>query len=77
MNLAELNLNLTADFWVLVKIVILFGLLFYLGFSIVIIRQAQLMTKTVAGSLDRVIRSISLGHFIFTAVIFVLVVIFL
>ena len=74
---AELNTIIVENVWVFVKIGILFSLLFYLGFSLMIIRQAQLMTKTVAGELDRKIHIISWAHFIFTALVFLGVVVFI
>jgi len=59
------------------KLFALFGMLIYLSFSIVVIRQSQLMTRTVTGELDRIINIFAWGHFILNAVIFVVVLLFL
>jgi hypothetical protein len=61
----------------IIKVGVLFGLLVYMGFSILIVRQAQLMTRTVAGELDRLVNALSWGHFALGALVFLLVLLFL
>lgn len=56
----------------LLKVLVLLGLLFYIFFAVLIIRQTSLMTRTVQGKLDRVIRIMSWAHFTFAVFIFVL-----
>jgi hypothetical protein len=54
----------------ILKIMILFGVLIYMAFSLLVIRQTQLMTRTITGKLDRSIRVISWIHFLITVFIF-------
>jgi len=53
---------LTLDVWGVVKVSILFGLGLYLVFAVVVIRQVQLMSKALNGSLDLPLRLIALIH---------------
>jgi hypothetical protein len=69
--------GLEAPIWGVAKLVILVGLLFYLVFAVVVIRQVQLMTKTVAGELDRTIRIVSWIHFALVVGVFLGVFLFL
>jgi uncharacterized membrane protein YozB (DUF420 family) len=63
--------------WEVMKLVVLTALIFYLVFTIVVIRQVQLMTRTVTGEIDQVIQVIAWLHFGLTAAIFVLALLFL
>jgi len=63
--------------WGVAKLIILVGLLFYLVFAVVVIRQVQLMTKTIAGELDRTIRIVSWIHFALSVGVFLGVFLFL
>lgn len=53
---------ITLDVWGVVKVLILFGLGLYLVFALVVIRQVQLMSKSLNGSLDLPLRLIALVH---------------
>lgn len=57
-----------------VKLAVLFSLLLYLVFAVVVIRQVQLMARTVQveGKLDGAIRLVSWIHFTLAIVIFLL-----
>ena len=61
----------------ILKILILVGLLLYMAFSLLVIRQTKLMTRTVTGTLDRPIKVISWLHFFLTASIFLAAFLFL
>jgi hypothetical protein len=50
--------------WGVVKIAYLFGLGLYLVFALVVIKQSQQMTKTIADGLAKPINLISYGHFL-------------
>ncbi len=63
--------------WELIKLVVLFCLLLYLGFAVVVIREVQLMTRTVAGKLDSAISIISWIHFVLAIGIFLAALIML
>ena len=52
----------TLDVWEVVKVLILFGLGLYLVFALVVIRQVQLMSKSLNGSLDLPLRLMALVH---------------
>ena len=69
--------GLDAPIWCVVKIIILVGFFFYLVFAVVVSRQFQLMTKTVAGELDRTIRIVSWIHFALVVGVFLGVLQFL
>lgn len=77
MTFGELSLVVNESMLALLKILILFGLLLYLSFSILIVRQVQLMTKTVTGELDRTVRMLSWGHFLISAMVFILALVIL
>lgn len=63
--------------WEIAKLFVLTGLLFYMLFAIVVIRQVQLMMRTVTGELDRAIRSVAWVHFILAVGIFLMALLFL
>lgn len=56
----------------ILKIIILIGILIYMAFSLLVIRQTQLMTRTITGKLDKPIRVISWIHFLITTFIFLI-----
>ncbi len=56
----------------ILKIIILIGILIYKAFSLLVIRQTQLMTRTITGKLDKPIRVISWIHFLITTFIFLI-----
>ncbi len=56
----------------ILKIIILFGVLIYMAFSLLVIRQTQLMTRTITGKLDKPIKVISWIHFLITVLIFLI-----
>lgn len=63
--------------WGLAKLFVLVGLLLYLAFAVVVIRQVQLMTRTITGELDGAIRVVAWVHFAFAVGIFLLALLFL
>ena len=73
----QMPMGFDSRIWEIVKLIMLFGLLFYLLFTVVIIRQVQLMTRTVTGELDKTIRIVAWAHFALTAGIFVMALLFL
>lgn len=70
-------LLLTEEALGFLKIIVLIGLLLYMAFSLLVIRQAKLMTRTVTGTLDRQILIVSWIHFGLTASIFIVALFFL
>ncbi len=77
MDIATLTFTINEGALIFVKLIVLFSLLMYLSFSIVVIRQAQLMTRTVTGELDRVIQVLSWVLFVISAGIFIVALIIL
>lgn len=69
--------KLESNIWEITKLVVLLGLIFYLVFAVVVIRQVQLMTRTVTGELDHVVRVVAWVHFVIACSIFVLALMFL
>jgi hypothetical protein len=48
-------------FWFL-KIILLIGMLFYIGFGVIIIRQVDLMAKTLSGTFNQPIKILAWIH---------------
>lgn len=63
--------------WEVAKFLVLLGLLFYLAFAVLVIRQVQLMTRTLAGELDRAIRVFAWVHFALVLAVVVLALVVL
>lgn len=61
---------LNIQIWGLFKIFIVVGLFIYLLFSLVIIRQVDLMTGVLSGKLNPSLRVIALIHFVATLLVF-------
>lgn len=73
----DIFVNFSGEIWALVKILVLVILLFYLVFSFLVVRQAQLMTRTITGKLDKRIRVVARGFFLLIVFLFIAVLIFL
>jgi hypothetical protein len=58
--------------WLVAKICVLLGLVIYLIFALVIIRQTGLMTDTVDVGFEAPIKFIAWAHFLFAIGIFIL-----
>lgn len=56
---------------------VLIGLLLYLAFSVIVVRQVVLMSKTLIGEFGDILRLISWVHLILTAAILLLALVFL
>lgn len=72
-NLPLFNFNL----WFLVKILILLGLVLYLAFAGIVLRQVNLMTKTLNGQFNLPIKLIAWIHLLAALSIFLLALIIL
>lgn len=70
--------SLSVDsFWGVLKLLIVFGILMYVVFSLVMIRQAQLMVKTLNGQLDLPVIVVAVVHFVVAVGVFVLALVVL
>ena len=63
--------------WLVVKVFVLIAMLLYIAFALVIVRQVQLMTKTLKVGFEFPLKSLSLLHLISAAVLFTLALIIL
>ncbi len=58
--------------WLVVKIFFIIALVIYLIFSLVVVRQVNLMIDTLEVGWENLIRSVAWGHFLFALGILVL-----
>lgn len=63
--------------WFIVKIFVLFGLLVYIIFSVVVVRQVNLMTGTLKVGLEYPLKIIALTHLILPVLVFIFALIVL
>lgn len=77
MSLVDIPFDISENLLGILKLVVMFCLLLYLAFSILVLRQTQLMTKTVTGKLDKFIHLVSWGYFGMTILVFLASMIFL
>jgi hypothetical protein len=72
-TLPLVNINI----WPIVKIFVLFGLGLYLIFALVVIRQVQLMTKTIKMNFEVPVKFLALTHLLFAIAVFLFALIIL
>ena len=72
-----LNYILTIQVWSVVKLAVLITLGLYLIFGLMIIREVDLMNKTIIGVFNLPIKIIAWLHFLFALFIFILAIIIL
>lgn len=65
------------NIWPIVKIFVLFGLSLYLIFALVVIRQVQLMTKTIKMNFEAPVKLLAIIHFLFAVAVFLFALIIL
>ncbi|MFC1727097.1 DUF5657 family protein [Patescibacteria group bacterium] len=63
--------------WIFIKILFLIGLTLYLAFAGMVVRQVNLMTRTLQGGYDRTLKLVSWAHLIVALGIFLLSLIIL
>ena len=73
MNIPLLGISV----WFVIKIFVLIAMLLYIAFALVIVRQVQLMTKTLRVGFEFPLKTLSLLHLISAAVLFALALIIL
>lgn len=72
-----INFLFTVNVWSVAKLFVLLGLLLYLGFALVVIRQVNLMIHALDGILNLPIRTIAWIHFLLAIAVFLLAIILL
>lgn len=65
------------SFWPVLKVLFMIGLLVYIAFAVVMIRQVNLMTRTLELGHENFIKNLSIGHLVFAIGIFLLALIIL
>lgn len=65
---------LAIQVWSLAKLLVVFGLLLYLGFAGVVIRQVNLMSRALNGAFDFPIKTAAWVHFLLAIVVFLLAI---
>lgn len=77
MGQSELLNIVSADIWILVRYMFLFGLVIYIVFALVIVRQVGLMTKTLSVGFELPIKFLAFTHLIASIALFVLAFVYL
>lgn len=60
--------------WLLAKLLVCFGLFIYLFFALLVLRQVDLMAKTLNGALNLPLKMIAWAHLSVALIIFLLAV---
>ncbi len=68
---------LAVNLWSVAKIFVLLGLLLYLSFAFVVIRQVNLMAQALDGILNLPIRTIAWAHLVLALAVFLLALVIL
>ncbi len=63
--------------WLLAKIFVIFALLIYTVFSLVVVRQVQLMTDTLEVGFEKEVRFLSFIHLLFAIAVLIFALIIL
>jgi len=63
---------LSVNVWSVAKLLVLSGLLLYLVFAFVIIRQVNLMSQALAGTFALPLKTIAWAHFLLAMAVFLL-----
>ena len=71
------NSIVNIDLWFVVKMMVLLGMVLYLIFAGVVIRQVQLMSGSLNGTLDLPLRTIAWVHFGVAVAVFLFAVVVL
>lgn len=69
--------SLSFNLWSIVKILVLLGLLIYIAFAIIVIRQVALMSQTIKVDFNLLLRLISWVHFGVVVMVFILALVIL
>lgn len=81
MNMNQFNQIVNAIFniqiWGLFKVFIVAGVFIYVLFSLVIVRQVELMTEVLRGTLTPGIKIAALAHLVFSLLVLLLAIIIL
>jgi len=76
-RLIQFLASLTLSPWIFVKLLFLIGLLVYLAFAVVVVRQVNLMTRTLSTKFEVSLKFISWVHLIVAIGVFLLAIVIL
>lgn len=76
-QLIEFLTKLAANPWILLKILFLVAFLIYVAFAVIVVRQVNLMIKTLNGVLNLPLKMIAWIHLLAALIVFVLAVVIL
>jgi hypothetical protein len=68
---------ITINIWLIVKLVVLFALGLYLVFAAMVIREVDLMNRTITGTFNLPIKIVAIIHLLLAILVFVLAVVIL
>ncbi len=71
------NTTIGLSLWFFAKVAVLFGLLIYIIFTVVVIKQVNLMTATLELGHEREVKIISVLHLVFAVLVFLLALVIL
>ncbi|MCH7641415.1 hypothetical protein IID22_04430 [Patescibacteria group bacterium] len=66
----EVLTTLGIPVWTIVKIATLFGLLIYIAFAVILVKQVNLMTETLGLGHETTIKVLSKAHLLFSILVF-------
>jgi len=69
--------SLTFSLWFFIKLLFLIGLLIYLAFAVIVVRQVSLMTRALNVELETSLKLISWVHLVVAIGVFLLAVVIL
>lgn len=72
-----INSIISINPYLILKIFILIGLLMYIVFSVVVVRQVQLMSTVVAGQGHQWLKAVSLVHAVIVVLLFLIALLIL
>ena len=72
-----LSFIMQINIWDVAKIMVLFALTVYIVLAFLIMREVDLMSKTVKTNFNFILKIIGLGHFVFSLVVFYLALVIL
>lgn len=74
---SSLGFSTQGSFLILVKVVYLIGLMIYLAFGVIVVRQVGLLTKTLHGEFESVLKLVAWFHLVVALGVFILALIWL
>lgn len=69
-----LEILLGIQVWDVAKLLVVFSLLLYIGFAVVVIRQVNLMSQALNGTVGLPIKTVAWVHFLLAIAVFLLAI---